>query len=187
MPAPGIRILTTLKRMEGVSGHPLPMIGDNQQSTEDPHLMKPLHAIQTLVLLALFAALPSTAQTGGQQDFGDYVVHFNAINTDFLAPEVASEYGITRSRNRALVNISIMKKSLGIGTEPQQARVTGKSVNLRGQTRALEFREVLDGQAIYYLAELHIDEGETLDFLIEAVPDGGEPLSVRFRQQFFTR
>jgi hypothetical protein len=149
--------------------------------------MKPLHAIPTLLLLALFTPLASMAQAGGQQDFGNYVVHFNAINTDFLAPEVASEYRITRSRNRALVNISIMRKSLGIGTEPQQARVTGKSVNLRGQTRALEFREVRDGTAIYYLAELGIDDGETLDFMIEAVPDGGEPLSVRFRQQFFTR
>jgi hypothetical protein len=149
--------------------------------------MKPLHAIHTLLLLALFTALTSTAQTGGQQDFGDYVVHFNAISTDFLTPEVASEYGITRSRHRALVNISIMKKSLGISTEPQNARVTGKSVNLRGQTRVLEFREVLDGPAIYYLAELGIDDGETLEFLIEAVPDGGEPLSVRFRQEFFTR
>lgn len=150
--------------------------------------MKPRHAIPTFILLACIATLgATTAQAGGQQDFGDYVVHFNALTTDFLSPAVASSYGITRSRNRALINVSVMKKALGVGTEPQRARVTGRSANLRGQTRTLEFREVRDGPAIYYLAEIGVDDGETLDFTIDAAPEGGEPLSVRFRQQFFTR
>jgi hypothetical protein len=149
--------------------------------------MKPLHAIHVLVLLALVMAVGAKAQAGGQQDFGDFVVHYNALNTDFLSPSVARSYGITRSRNRALINISVLKKTLGVGGEPQLAQVTGKAINLRGQTRSLEFRELRDDSAIYYIAELGIDDGETLDFSIQAVPHSGEPLSVRFRQQFFTR
>lgn len=149
--------------------------------------MKSLHATYRLVLLVLITTLSATANAGGQQDFGDYVVHFNAISTDFLSPAVARSYGITRSRNRALINISVMKKALGVGTEPRHAQITGKSINLRGQSRVLDFREVRDGPAIYYLAEIGIDDGETLDFVIQAVPQDSEPLSIRFRQQFFTR
>jgi hypothetical protein len=128
---------------------------------EEHRHMKPLHAIHTLCCLHLLTVPGAKAQAGGQQDFGDFVVHYNAISTDFLSPAVASSYGITRSRNRALINISVMKKTLGVGTEPQHAQVSGKSVNLRGQTRGLEFREVRDGSAIYYLAEVGIDDGET--------------------------
>jgi hypothetical protein len=149
--------------------------------------MKPLKVIHALLLLALVIAPGAQAQAGGQQDFGDFVVHFNAINTDFLAPSVASSYGITRSRNRALINISVMKKALGVTAEPQLAQVTGKSINLRGQTRSLSFREIRDESAIYYLAEIGIDDGETLDFVIQAVPRGSDALDIRFRQQFFTR
>ncbi|OOG28618.1 hypothetical protein B1C78_01770 [Thioalkalivibrio denitrificans] len=149
--------------------------------------MKPLHLISVLLLFAFLVANGAKAQAGGQQDFGDYVVHYNAINTDFLSPAVARSYGITRSRNRALINISVLKKTLGVGAEPQLAHVTGKSVNLRGQTRSLDFRELRDESAIYYIAEIGIDDGETMDFIIQAVPRNGDPLAVRFRQQFFTR
>ncbi|ACL73995.1 DUF4426 domain-containing protein [Thioalkalivibrio sulfidiphilus] len=149
--------------------------------------MKRRHVFKAFLLLVMAGALSGTVHAGGQQDFGDYVVHFNALSTDFLSPDVARSYNITRSRNRALINISIMKKSLGVGTEPQLAVVTGKAVNLRGQTLPLQFREVRDSTAIYYLAEVGIDDGETLDFMIEATPRDSGPLTVRFRQQFFTR
>lgn len=149
--------------------------------------MKARLMFKAFLLFVLIGTIAGTAQAGGQQDFGDYVVHYNALSTDFLSPEVARNYGITRSRNRALINISILKKSLGVGTEPQLAEVNGKAVNLRGQSRALDFREVRDGSAIYYLSETGINDGETLDFTINATPAGGNPLTVRFRQEFFTR
>ncbi|MFN2348260.1 MAG: DUF4426 domain-containing protein [Thioalkalivibrio sp.] len=149
--------------------------------------MKAQLMFKAFLLFVLIGTLTGTAQAGGQQDFGDYVVHYNALSTDFLSPEVARNYGITRSRNRALINISILKKSLGVGTEPQLAEVNGKAVNLRGQSRVLDFREVRDGSAIYYLSETGINDGETLDFTINATPTGGSPLTVRFRQEFFTR
>ena len=48
--------------------------------------------------------------TEGSRDFGDYVVYFNAMNTDSLTPDVAREYGIVRSKSRAMLNVSIHKK-----------------------------------------------------------------------------
>jgi len=52
------------------------------------------------VLLAFTMLLPHSAAAENSKDFGEYVVHFNALATDVLPPQVAREYRITRSRNR---------------------------------------------------------------------------------------
>ena len=49
-------------------------------------------------------------QNENYKDFGDYVVHFNALSTADLPAEVARGYGITRSKNRAMLNVSIIRK-----------------------------------------------------------------------------
>jgi len=36
-------------------------------------------------------------QRADHQDFGDFEVHYNALRTDQLAPDVARAYGIERS------------------------------------------------------------------------------------------
>jgi len=51
-------------------------------------------------LFSILVALTSTAHAENSQDFGDYVVHFNALNTNHLPPTVTREYGIKRSKNR---------------------------------------------------------------------------------------
>ena len=61
--------------------------------------MKPFLSIISLVLV-LGISSPVHAQQS--QDFGDYVVHYNALNTNFIPPQVAQGYGIKRSSSRAL-------------------------------------------------------------------------------------
>ena len=51
--------------------------------------------------------LPATEST---KDFGEYVLYFNALNTDQLSPDIAREYGIVRSKSRAMLNVSIHRK-----------------------------------------------------------------------------
>ena len=60
--------------------------------------------ITLLLLGTLSFSLTSEAQQA--QDFGDYVVHYNALNTNLIPPQVAQSYGIQRSPNRALINIT---------------------------------------------------------------------------------
>ncbi len=54
--------------------------------------------------------LPATESS---KDFGDYVLYFNALNTDQLTPDIAREYGIVRSKSRAMLNVSIHRKHAG--------------------------------------------------------------------------
>ena len=136
--------------------------------------------------LTLFISLPTVAENA--QDFGDYVVHFNALTTDTLPPKVTKEYGITRSKNRAMLNIAILKKVLGTTGQPVSAKVTAGTTNLTGHQREIELREVREGSAIYYIGEFNITNEETLEFTLLVEPEGlKKNLRVQFQQQFFTQ
>ena len=50
-------------------------------------------------------ALPAGATSA---DIGDHVVHFSAQSTDQLPPVVAREYKIVRSKDRAMLNVSVI-------------------------------------------------------------------------------
>ncbi|MCB1736227.1 MAG: DUF4426 domain-containing protein [Gammaproteobacteria bacterium] len=144
----------------------------------------PLLALLFLVLPLL---LPSVSQAEQFQDFGDYVVHFNALPTSFLDPAVAKNYRIVRSKNRAMLNVTVLKKVMGTAGTPVRATVTASAKNLTDQLKDIEIKEVREGSAIYYIGEVRIANDETLDFTVNATPDGeSEPRVVRFRQKFFT-
>jgi hypothetical protein len=142
-------------------------------------------ALATGVLLA---AVALSAQAQNAQDFGDYVVHYNALTTDFLTPQVARHYGISRSKNRGMLNVSVLSKSLGVPNRSVRAEVSAQARNLNAQVKPMNLREISEGNAVYYIAEFPISDQETLDFTIDVTPEGGgAPMSVSFRQQFYTR
>ena len=46
-----------------------------------------------------------------QKDFGNFEIHYNAVRTDELTPEIARAYGIERSGNRVLLNVQMLSKA----------------------------------------------------------------------------
>ena len=138
-----------------------------------------------LVVLALL--LPLSASAENSKDFGDFVIHYNAMATDMVPPEVARKYRITRSQNRGMINITVLKKILGSPGQPVHARVKVAAQNLAGQTRRIHTREIRDGNAIYYIGEFSVAHEETLKFTVQARPQGTqESVEVRFSQDFYT-
>ena len=142
--------------------------------------------MKTLVMLTLMASLPASAQQA--QKFGDYTVHYSAMNTSLLTPEIAKAYGIRRSDSRGMVNISVLKGDTEEAATAVKAMVTATGRNLTGQTRTLDMREIDDGDgAVYYIGELSVRNMETFDFTVEVTPNGNKkPYIVKFRQQFYT-
>ena len=65
------------------------------------NLTRPFVSVLLGSLLCL-SALSGHAENS--RDFGQYVVHFNALATDQLPARVAREYRITRSKNRGMIN-----------------------------------------------------------------------------------
>ena len=145
----------------------------------------------TARLIAAFALLITTSVTvhaEQSQAMGDYVIHYNALATGDLSPAIAKTYGITRSKNRALLNIAVLKKVMGTLGQPVTAQLKVSAINLSRQMQTLEPREVKEGNAIYYLAEFTIADQEIIDFTIDVTPEQQtETAHIKFRQQFFTR
>ena len=144
--------------------------------------MRPINVMAFLLLVAA-TALPAAAQQS--QEFGDYEVHYNTLNTNMLSPEIASVYGIQRAGTQAMLNITVLQKA---EREPVEARVTATATNLTGQRRDIELRQISDQGAIYYIGQFRIHNEETLNFNVQVKPDDhdGAPFELQFRQKFFT-
>ncbi|MFA7387878.1 MAG: DUF4426 domain-containing protein [Thiohalobacteraceae bacterium] len=150
--------------------------------------MKKSNKLLQLLCLAGLMVLALTARAESSQDFGEYVVHFNALTTDLLPPKVATEYNIRRSGSHAIVNVVVLRKVLGAAGQPVSAEVRGTTTNLTGVQRTLDLREIREPNAIYYIADFGVANEETLNFRIEVQPEGEkETFQVQFRQQFFSR
>ena len=152
-----------------------------------------MHSVLRFSLLLVFMFASATAMAQQSQDFGQYVVHFNALKTDLIPPEVAKQYSIQRSDSIALLNVTVLRKVMNNPGTPVKADVTAYAMNLTGQRRDITIREISEPQregdsgAVYYIGEFRIHNRETFDFTLDVKPQGeDQPLQVRFRQQFFT-
>jgi hypothetical protein len=137
----------------------------------------------TLICGLLFASLtlPIHAEQAIQSQ--NYAIHYNAFNTMIVSPEVAQTYGFTRARNRALLNISIIDNTT---KGPLPAMVTGTRTNIVGQLIKLEFIQVKEKNAIYYIAPLRFTEGEMWRFDLQIHPDlKSDAIPLKFSQSFY--
>ena len=151
------------------------------------------------LLVGLVSGCGNDAPSGGarqaapqagdrSRDFGEYVLHYNALTTDSLPPEVASAFNISRSKSQAMLNIVMLRKVEGTLGRAMRGEVTARTTNLTGQLKNLALRPVTEGDAIYYIGQIAVADGEVLIFEIEATPEGSDTtMKVKFQQQFFTR
>jgi len=131
------------------------------------------------------ADVPEAAPAGEtMKNIGGHVVHFSAQSTDQLSPEIARAHNIVRSKNRAMLTISILREADNASV---QGEVSVKTVNLTGQLKNVTMRLVEEPGALYYIGETPVANRETLIFDIMVKPDGVDTVSeVRFKRQFYT-
>jgi hypothetical protein len=140
------------------------------------------------ILLTLCLVLCSaTTQADQKQRLGAFDVHYVVVPSMFFNEEIANRYDIARGRDRALINISVLDQNL----TAVAATLEGAMTNLLGQRQELEFREVREGSAIYYLAPIKHADRETLRFSIRIRVAGNSDASdtieeeLKFQQQMF--
>ena len=140
--------------------------------------MKTLTRVTIVVLLAVAGGSANAEQF---ERYGPWRVHYIAFNASLLSATIAERYGIVRGRNKGLVNIT----AVGAAGHGERAGVTGRYRNLLGQSHDLEFREIDDGDAVYYLAAFDFDNAETLRFeVLLDLPDHGVE-TLRFQQPLY--
>jgi len=154
-------------------------------------------ATKSIIALLFLSLLAACGGSGGSADIpeaepagassaniGDHVVHFSALSTDQIPPEVARAYNIVRSKNRAMLNVSVLEAETG---KAVTAVVTVKTVNLTGQLKTVTMRKIEEQNAIYYIGETPVANRETLIFDITITPEGAtKAFDVRFKRQFYS-
>ena len=136
--------------------------------------------------LALTAALwalllPTVGGAEQMRKFGDYEAHYIVIPSLFLQAAIAERHGLRRGEGLSIVNISVLDAA-GKGAV---CAISGTAKNLLGQLAALEFQEVREGDAVYYLAEVRHTDQEVLRFNLAIQPTGAEAFELAFQQRLY--
>ncbi|WP_193163866.1 DUF4426 domain-containing protein [Microbulbifer hainanensis] len=146
--------------------------------------MKRIYAAAATVALLFWAAAAAAQEAKvikSHEDFGDYRVIYSVFNSEFIKPEIAQNYKLVRARDRAFVNVSVVKKDGG--THGLSSEMSGTATNLIQQSRPLKFTEIREGDAVYYLAPLRFEDEENLTFTIDLKLPNGDAKQVTFRRK----
>ena len=96
------------------------------------------------------------------------------------------QHGIIRSKTRALLNVSIIKKEPGTLGRSVSGSVSASAINLTGQLKNITVREIREEDSIYYIGEAITANEETLIFTIDVTPlNESSRFSIRYMKQFF--
>ncbi|MBX9408144.1 DUF4426 domain-containing protein [Pseudomonas baetica] len=138
-----------------------------------------------LALLLFTACLSATAMAADaikserKEVFGDVTVHYNTFNSTFLTPDIAKAAELIRSKNQGVINVSVIKDG-----KPLSASVTGTVKDLTSQSVPLNFKQVTEQGAIYYIAQYPVPQQETRTFEIK-VQTGDKIDTINFNQELF--
>jgi Domain of unknown function (DUF4426) len=140
-----------------------------------------LLAIALLIVLLL---LPRHGQGAQAQEFGDYIVHYNAIATSQLQAAIAKQYGIERSEHRGLLNIAVENKRDG-AARMVNADVRAEVSDLTGHKQPIALRETEENGDVDYLGDFPLSGSGAYIFTVKVTPPGHtQPFVVRFNQDY---
>ena len=136
------------------------------------------------VIALLFSGTVFANDQGGQfKQLGDWEVHYIAFPSTFLQPSIAKHYGLERSKYSGVINISVLD-SRHKDKPAQQVEIVGQARNLLGNTVTLDFKEVVEGEAVYYIAPIKFTNEEIYRFNID-LKQGRQQHTLKFQQKFY--
>jgi len=143
------------------------------------------------IFLCLFsigakAQIDQTKEITTSQKAGAYTVHFNVFNSTDIPASVAEQFKLVRGKDRALVNISLVKTENGNTSLGLPAIVSGTTRNLMQQKQDLQFIEVKEGDVTYYLAPFVFNNEDLLYFDIKVkANESSSPILVQFNRTLY--
>jgi hypothetical protein len=138
--------------------------------------------VRRLLLLLIACSLPCTGVAQQSERFERWEIHYSVFNSTFLEPAVASRYGVVRGKDQAVINIAVREHLPEGGTAARRARIEGRTWDLF-QNHFLEFREIAENDAIYYIGVFEFSDAQVRFFNLQLLPEGAD----RSRQIKFQR
>jgi hypothetical protein len=131
-------------------------------------------------ILLLLLSISHIAEAN-EHRVGDITIHYSAFNSSLISAEVATQYGIRRSGQTGIINISVIDNG-----KPVVANIFGHAKNLLGQLKNLSFKEIKEDKAIYYIATFSFRNDEKLTFDLQVQPQKtGKLMPLQFKQTLF--
>lgn len=138
-----------------------------------------------VAILLLTLSSIASAEMESVYEKAPYEVHYSTFNSSFIDAKVAEAYGIVRSKSKALLNISVLKKGDDGLMHPVSATVKGDVFDLVIR-KQLEFKEIREQHAVYYLATFDIEHKIPVYFTVHAQPDANKPaMKVEFKKMLW--
>ncbi|SFG56363.1 DUF4426 domain-containing protein [Pseudomonas sp. NFACC45] len=141
--------------------------------------MKRLALFLITACLSAGAMAADVIKAERKEVFGDITVHYNTFNSTFLTPDNAKAAGLTRDKNQGVIIISAIKDS-----QPLKAQVSGSITDLTSSSVTLNFKEVPEQNATYYVAQYPVKQKEVRTFKI-TVKTGDKINTLNFNQELF--
>lgn len=121
-------------------------------------------------LLFLVASLNALAQQS--ERFDQFELHRSVVYTTFLSSDVAARYGIARGDDKAILTLSVRDAEAG-DTQGRPMLIKGRTWDLM-QGNDLEFKEIREGRATYYIAPFEFINREWRFFEFDFRPEGSD-------------
>ena len=138
-----------------------------------------------LSMFFLFFSSSSIGEENYYKEFDGYKVHYSVFSSTSISAEMARRYGLVRSQDRVFVNIAVVPEDKEFGGVA--AKVTGSAKNLIQLESRLDFKEIKEQDAVYYLATLRHTNNEIFHFAITVDPPGSNgPFELTFTKELFT-
>ena len=134
------------------------------------------------LLFALLITVVPVVQAQQSERFDQFELHRSVVYTTFLTPEIAAEYGIARGKYKAILTLSVRDVEAG--------EIAGRPMAINGETwdlirgDLLEFKEIREGPATYYIADFTFIDREWRFFEFDFQPEGSEKV---YRYKFKTQ
>jgi hypothetical protein len=132
-------------------------------------------------LLPLLLLQSASASADQFETWYGYEIHYATFSSLIIPSQVAEAHGIVRSKNRIVTNLSVRRDGGSV-----RADVSGTSTNLLEQVTHMNFTEVVEQDAVYYLANQVINERDTIRFSINVKPEQiNKTYNLKFTRQYY--
>lgn len=137
-----------------------------------------IYLLAASLVLGLFLSPVHAEQ---KKVLGPWDVHYIAFDSTVIDAKIAQSYQLQRSKYQAVLNISVLNST---DQKAQQVRISGTATDLTQKQIELNFREVKEGNAIYYLAQVPVHDQKHLNFKLD-IWQGTENQKLEFSQVFY--
>lgn len=148
-----------------------------------PYTILRTNNMRFLIITIYFFCYLANAQENTSYELEHHTIYYNVFNSTMILPEIAQANQLVRAKNQVYLNIAVVNKKGGYGIP---AAITASYRNLMQQEFTLNFIEIKEANAVYYLAPIRFNNEEVLHIDVQAGPaDQSELASFRITKKLY--